>query len=75
MAYYQQANQLAFSDSSVFRNVYEPGQRAPFGGIYKCTGCGLEVGIAQHHSLPPQNHHQHGYRSTPIRWQAVTLHG
>ncbi len=74
MTYYQQSREFVFSNNQVFRNTYEPGVRAPFGGIYKCTGCGREIGTAQYHSLPPQNHHQHTYRSTPIRWQAVALH-
>jgi hypothetical protein len=74
MALYQRQNELSYSSSSVFNTTYEPGASAPFGGIYKCTGCGLEIGIAKFHVLPPQNHHQHPSRYTPIRWQPVTLH-
>jgi hypothetical protein len=71
MALYQRQNELSYSSSSVFNTTNEPGASAPFGGIYKCTGCGLEIGIAKFHALPPQNHHQHPSRYTPIRWQPV----
>ena len=48
MALYQQPNELSYSSSPVFNQTYEPGTTAPFGGIYKCTGCGLEIGIAKY---------------------------
>lgn len=74
MAWYQNASDLARSVSAVFNNSYEPSVSAPYGGVYKCTGCGHEIGIAQYHALPPQNHHQHSNRYLPIRWRPVVLH-
>jgi hypothetical protein len=74
MAQYQNFSDLSYSGSSVFAASYEPGQAAPFGGIYKCTGCGHEIATAQYHSLPPQNHHQHTNRYLLIRWRPVVLH-
>ncbi len=52
-------------------NARTPGMHAPDGGVYRCTGCGHEIGIARGHALPPQNHHQHSNYSIPIRWQLV----
>lgn len=75
MAYYQHPNQLQFSQNTVFNSAYEPGQQAPYGGVYRCTGCGLEIGTAKYHALPPQNHHQHSNWNYPIRWQPVAIHG
>jgi hypothetical protein len=74
MAFYQNSTDLIFSSNQVFNTSYEPGQAAPFGGLYKCTGCGHEIGIARYHSLPPQTHHQHTNRYVPIRWQPVVIH-
>lgn len=51
--------------------AHAPGHKAPDAGIYRCTGCGHEIGLAKDHALPPQNHHQHALRGGPIRWQLV----
>jgi hypothetical protein len=74
MANYHNSNDLTYSNNPVFDRTYDPGVGAPYGGVYKCTGCGREIGTAQYHSLPPQNHHQHTYGQGAIRWQAVTIH-
>jgi len=74
MALYHHGNELAYSGSPVFDQILEPGSTAPYGGIYKCTGCGHEIGIAKYHNLPPQNHHQHRDWSVRIQWRAVVLH-
>jgi hypothetical protein len=54
---------------TAFDNVYEPGNAALHPGIYRCQGCGDEIGIATGHTLPPQNHHQHKPEHGKIRWQ------
>jgi hypothetical protein len=74
MALYQNQSDLAYSGSTVFTLIYNPGDYAPYGGIYKCAGCGLEIGTAKHHQLPPQNHHQHQNRFLAIRWQPTVIH-
>jgi hypothetical protein len=73
MILYQNSNDLNHSNATLFTTDYHPAAHAPYGGLYKCTGCGLEVGIAQHHRLPPQNHHQHRNGST-IRWRPAVVH-
>jgi len=74
MIYYQNGSSLTHLNSEAFNTTYEPGQRAPFGGIYKCKGCGHEIGIAKGHFLPPQNHHQHANYFVSILWQPVVIH-
>jgi hypothetical protein len=74
MAWYQKQSELTYSNSAVFNLSYGPGANAPYGGVYKCTGCGHEIGIARYHSLPPQNHHTHVNQYVPIRWQPVVIH-
>jgi len=73
MALYQNQANLSYSSAAVFTESYAPGSSAPYGGIYRCAVCGLEIATARYHSLPPQNHHQHPNR-LPIRWQPVVLH-
>lgn len=74
MIYYNDAKNLSYSNDDVFKTLFEPGQSAPYAGVYKCTGCGLAIGTAQRHALPPQNHHQHANRLTQIRWLPIALH-
>lgn len=73
MAMYQHSENLTWSNHPVFNQTYHPGQLAPFGGLYRCTGCGLEIGIAKGHVLPPQSHHWH-VSATPIKWQPLVIH-
>ena len=47
------------------------GNVAPYAGIYRCVVCGEEIGIAQGHTLPPQNHHQHPAGPGRIEWQLI----
>jgi hypothetical protein len=75
MAKYRESKYLSHSDSSIFTRTFDPGESAPYGGIYRCTGCNREIGIAQYHMLPTQNNHQHVIRALPIRWQPEVLHG
>ena len=70
MAAYKYDKFLGKSSSEAYDQTHEPGGVAPHAGIYRCTGCGREIGIAQGHILPPQNHHQHT-TSAAIKWQLI----
>ena len=70
MASYKHANLLMQSTSDEFDKDHNPGVAAPFAGIYRCTSCGHEIGIAEGHTLPSQNHPRHKL-GTPIRWRLV----
>jgi len=71
MAYYKNANVLQHHDSPDFDKKFSPGTAAPHPGIYRCTACGDEIGIAATHILPPQNHRQHAANAGPIQWQLI----
>jgi hypothetical protein len=73
MALYKYSTYLTPSANDAFDTLHEPGTRAPDAGIYRCHGCGHEIGIAHAHILPPQNHHQHGYGQGPIQWRLVVF--
>ena len=66
MALYKYPTYLSKSDDAAFDGSHSPGATAPHAGIYRCTGCGWEIGIAEGHTLPPQSHHAH---SASIKWQ------
>ena len=60
---------LSESDSTVFDQIFKPGEDTPHSGIYRCEGCGQEITSVKGHTLPPQNHHQHSYSQGAIRWR------
>lgn len=69
MAWYKYEKFLSKSDDGAYDQIHEPGISAPHAGIYRCVACGHEIGIAQGHTLPPQNHHQHKVNQGRIQWQ------
>jgi hypothetical protein len=65
------------SDSAAFDNIYTPGTRAPYSGIYRCVECGFEVVSTEGHPLPPEHScSQHSVqwrcRHGVVRWQLVS---
>jgi hypothetical protein len=76
MALYKYSQYLSQSSDAAFDRVHEPGTTTPHSGIYRCEGCGREVACNQGQPLPPQNHHQHPYGTSAIRWRlAVATKG
>ena len=71
MALYKEEKFLKKSNGADFDKLHEPGEEAPYAGIYRCTGCGREISIAEGKTLPPQNHHQHSTSQGKIRWQLI----
>jgi hypothetical protein len=71
MAFYKEKQYIEPSPSSYFDEDFSPGIETPHAGIYRCMGCGREVGVAERHKLPPQNHHQHTTQQGAIRWRLV----
>jgi len=73
MAQYKYAKFLKEGGSNVYDIKYAPGSEALNAGIYRCTACGHEIGIAKGHTLPPQNHHQHAPGLGSIEWQLIVF--
>lgn len=71
MALYKYEKFITHVDHVAFDQKHKPGVPAPFAGVYRCTNCGHEIGIAKDHDLPPQNHFQHKETDGPILWQLV----
>jgi hypothetical protein len=75
MAQYKYAQFLTQSNHGAYDSLHAPGHLAPFGGIYRCEGCGHEATVPAIHALPPQNHHVHANPRIPIQWRLVVAHG
>lgn len=73
MALYKYAQDLTQSQDAAFDALHTPGTAAPHPGIYRCTNCGDEIGIAGGHTLPPQNHRQHDPARGGIMWQLIVF--
>jgi len=73
MALYKHGQLLTQSQHEEFDKLRSPGVSAANAGIYRCAVCGDEIGIAKGHTLPPQNHHQHGPGQGPIKWQLLVF--
>jgi hypothetical protein len=74
MALYKYSQFIELSSDEAFDKIQDPSTSAPWPGLYRCEGCGHEIGIAQGHTLPPQNHHQHTHSQGSIRWRLVVSH-
>lgn len=72
MATYQDESRVHLRPHAAFDVTHKPGKLAPDAGIYRCINCGHEIGIAQGHELPPQNHGQHP-AGKPIIWQLLVF--
>ena len=72
--YFTKVNAL---NGSQFDRNYGVSTRAPKAGIYRCTGCGHEIAIAEGHILPPDGQHDHPLHNLllgirpPYQWQLV----
>lgn len=68
--YYEQFLRKA-TQHAAYDTDKPPGHAADFAGIYRCMGCGREIGIAAGHILPPQTHHAHTEQQGAIRWRLI----
>ena len=66
LAAYKYPQYVVKLDNPMFDGIHAPGIAAPYAGIFRCDGCGHEIGIAQGHTLPPQ-HEKH--TAGTIRWR------
>ncbi|PEN08764.1 hypothetical protein CRI93_03130 [Longimonas halophila] len=71
MAQYKYRTHLNQGNSSVYDNLYKPGENCPNSGIYRCDVCGDEIASNKGNPFPPQNHHQHAQGRGPIRWKLL----
>jgi hypothetical protein len=75
MANYKFPRYLSQSNDAAFDAILKPGAITPISGIYRCEGCGHEIGSVAGNPLPPENHHQHATWPVPILWRLVVSDG
>jgi hypothetical protein len=73
VALYQDGSHVTQTKHTGFDAVHSPGVSAPNAGIYRCTACGHEIGIAEGHTLPSQLHAQHPSTLGPIKWKLLVF--
>jgi hypothetical protein len=71
VASYKYQRYIACSSSDEFDRDHQPGQVAPFSGIYLCVVCGRETAINHDELLPSQNHHERAPGQGAIRWRLI----
>lgn len=71
MADYKNSNYLKHNTHAAFDGTHHAGAVAPFSGIYRCVVCSHEAVSTKGNRLPPQDHHIHANRVTPIAWQLI----
>lgn len=71
MSWYIDSSVLIKSDGlgAHWTTIYNPGDKVPLSGIYRCLGCKREVTSNENDPFPPQNHHQHSTEQGKIRWK------
>jgi hypothetical protein len=72
MALYQDNVHVKQITDKAFGATHNPGVNAPYAGIYRCTSCGHEIGIAETHRLPSEHHKGHR-AGAPIQWQLLVF--
>ena len=71
MASYKYQRYIACSNSDEFDRDHQPGQAAPYSGIYLCVCCGRETAINRGELLPTQHHHEHAVSQGAIQWRLI----
>lgn len=74
MAEYRYPSFLTQANKPAYDTLHNPGQAAPFGGIYRCEACGHEATVPASHTLPPQDHAVHQPSQGRIAWRLIVAH-
>lgn len=74
MALFQTDRFLHKIENKAFDKIHQPGEIAPFSGIYRCEGCGVELAVEDKQRLPSHrtcvNHHPEG-RKGDVSWRLI----
>ncbi|AXF25024.1 hypothetical protein CUJ89_32965 [Burkholderia pyrrocinia] len=65
MALYRIGGYFTSGSGRAFSENLPPGSEVTVAGIYRCTVCGDEIGIAKSQSLPSDDAHQHDLDPLP----------
>lgn len=79
MALYRIGGYFTCGSGRAFSENLPPGSETPVAGIYRCTVCGDEIGIAKSQALPSDDAHRHDFDPAsappldcgPTAWQLI----
>jgi hypothetical protein len=79
MALYRIGGYFTCGSGRAFRENLPPGSEVRIAGIYRCTVCGDEIGIAKSQRLPSEEAHRHDFDPPsdpviapgPTAWQLI----
>lgn len=69
MAAYKYSQYLNHRADALFDQTFSPGTPTPHSGIYGCEVCNDEIASNKGNPLPSQNHKQHPYPHSSIKWR------
>ena len=73
MASYKHDGFLKKSCGADYDELHLPGSEALYAGIYRCDGCGHEIGAPLGGSLPDISHHRRSGEQRAIRWPLIVF--
>jgi hypothetical protein len=73
MAIYKYVGFIGKLDLTAFDQLYNPGDRTPFTGIYRCEACGHEDARNTGDPLPPEDHAQHNPNQGAVKWRLTVF--
>ena len=71
MALFKYPNYLKQSKNASFDLPLQPSAFIPCAGIYRCTGCGVEIAVESVGLFPDRSHHPHTPAQGQMMWQLV----
>ena len=71
MALFKYKNYLSQTKSGSFDLLLQPNAFIPCAGIFRCTGCGVEMAFEAVGTFPDRDHHPHTPAQGPLQWQLV----
>jgi hypothetical protein len=70
MAMFKDSANMHVTADPQFDQIHNPGATAPHSGIYRCIGCGHEIGISRGRVLPSESH-PHAPSLGKIQWKLL----
>ena len=73
MAIYKYVGFIGKLDLTAFDQLYDPGDRTPCTGIYRCEACGHEDACNTCDPLPSENHARHNPDQGAVKWRLTVF--
>jgi hypothetical protein len=75
MSFFKYSSYLTVDRSNAFDAIYKPGEPALHSGIYRCSGCSVEIAAEAGKPLPSatacSSHHPNKHISGEVSWKLM----